>query len=111
MKDWNDLIDVSNAGGTNFDNIKSGLSFGVGPCVMVGDQWLLGAHFERLMPKSSKDGTTEVKLGANAFGASGMYLFPSQSMMNFGVGVSIDYMTLGSKVSDPMSTAREVKGE
>jgi hypothetical protein len=78
---------------------------------MVGNQWLLGAHFERLMPKSSKDGTTEIKLGANAFGVSGMYMLPSKSTMSLGLGASIDYMTLASKIEDPTFTPPEDKVE
>src|SRR5262245_44337814 len=61
MDDWNTLIDQSNAGGSNFANIRSGYSFGVGPMVTVNDQWQFGAHYERLMAKKSSDQGTEVK--------------------------------------------------
>jgi len=101
MDDWNDLIDQSNNSGSNFDNITSGLSFGAGPVMIVNEQWVLGAHFERLMPRKSEDQGTEVESAGNAFGASVGYLFPSASPFNFGLGVAMDYITLSGSLSDP----------
>jgi hypothetical protein len=94
MKDWNDIIDQANASGASFDNIKSGYSFGVGPTVVVNDRWQFGAQYEMLMAKKSSFGGVDIENKANAFGASGEYLFPSKSMMSFGLGVGVDYYTL-----------------
>lgn len=99
MGDWNDLIDQADASGANFDNINNGFSFGGGPTVMMNDNWQFGVHYERLMAKKSSDQGTEVKPSANAFGVSGAYWFPSHNPMNFGLGASVDYMSLGSTLS------------
>jgi hypothetical protein len=40
-----------------------------------------------------------------------MYMLPSKSTMMFGLGASIDYMTLGSKLTDPTNTPTETKVE
>lgn len=111
MGDWNDQIDAANAGGLNYDNIESGFGFGVGPTVMVNDNWSFGAHYERLMPATSSDETTniEVNTGANVFGASVGYWFPSTSQMRFGVDGAVDYYTLASKLSDP-TTDQKIEG-
>ncbi|NOT33215.1 MAG: hypothetical protein HOP12_03495 [Candidatus Eisenbacteria bacterium] len=70
LDDWNDVIDLSNGSATDKDdNITSGMSFGVGPHLLVNDQWMIGAHFEKLTPKKSSD-DLDVELAANALGAS-----------------------------------------
>src|SRR5689334_8807167 len=66
MSDWNDAIDQANASGSNFDNIRSGFSFGVGPTMIVNNQWQFGAHYERLMAKSSEDASIQQKLSPSA---------------------------------------------
>ena len=103
MGDWNDQIDAANASGTDYKNIENGFSFGVGPMVTINENWTIGAHYERVMPsKTSDEGTDiEVDTGANVFGASVGYWFPSTSQMRFGVDGSLDYYTLASKLSDP----------
>jgi len=108
MGDWNDAIDQANASGSNFDNINNGYSFGVGPTVMVNDTWQFGVHYERLIAKKSTDSVSneELKPAANAFGVSGGYWFPSHSQMNFGLGVSVDYMKLAGTLSDPTTEAK-----
>jgi len=106
MDDWNDVIDDSNSSsGSNFDNINNGFSFGAGPTVIVNDNWMFGAHYERLMASKSEDSGLEIKPEANAFGVTGMYLFPSAGAMNYGLGVGVDYMTLAGKLSDPTDEA------
>jgi hypothetical protein len=109
MNDWNTAIDQANAGGSHFDNIKSGMAFGVGPTVLVDDRWQFGAHYERVMASKSEDQGTEVKPVANAFGVSAGYLFASQSPMNLGLFVSLDDMTLAGSLSNG-TTTNKVKG-
>lgn len=101
MDDWNDIIDESNEFGAEFSNINNGFSFGAGPTLIVNEQWVLGAHFERLMPSTSEYQGTEIQNSGNAFGASVGYLFPSTSQFNFGLGVAMDYITLNGSLSDP----------
>lgn len=101
MNDWNDIIDEANEFGSNYDNITSGFSFGAGPVLILNQQWILGAHFERLMPKTSEDQGIEIENSGNAFGASVGYLFPSASPMSFGLGVALDFITLSGSLSDP----------
>jgi hypothetical protein len=107
MNDWNDVIDAANSGGANFDNINGGFSFGIGPTVIVNENWMFGAHYERLMPSSSEFSGVEIKPEANAFGISGTYLFPSSGPMSYGLGVSVDYMSLGGTLSDPTTSLDE----
>jgi hypothetical protein len=107
MSDWNDAIDEANSFGANFDNINDGFSFGVGPTVVVNENWMFGAHYERLMPGSSEDSGIEIKPSANAFGVTGTYLFPSSGPMSFGIGAGVDYITLGGTLSDPTTELDE----
>ena len=109
MGDWNDAIDAANTSGLDYENIENGFAFGVGPTVTVNDNWSFGAHYERLMPTKSSDETTEIEVntGANVFGASVGYWFPSTSQMRFGVDGSADWYMLSSKLSDPSSTPTE----
>ena len=110
MKDWNDIIDASNAGsGSNFDNITSGYSAGLGPFVIVDDKWEIGAHYEMLMPKKSEDQGVSIEPKANSFGASIDYLFPAQGSMSFALGISGDYYTLNGELNDP-TTNNKIKG-
>jgi hypothetical protein len=108
MGDWNDAIDQANASGSNFDNVKSGYSFGVGPTLTVNGTWQLGAHFEMLMGKKSDDAASGQSLqpSANAFGVSAMYLFPSKSSMSYALGGGVDYMTLTGKLDSPGTSAK-----
>ena len=103
MGDWNDAIDAANSSGTNYDNIESGFTMGVGPTVMVNDNWSFGAHYERVMPAKSSDETTQIEIntGANVFGASVGYWFPSTSSTRFGIDGSLDYYSLASTLGDP----------
>lgn len=109
MDDWNTLIDQQNAGGSNFDNISNGFSFGAGPVLTLNEQWQFGAHYERLVAHKSSDQGTEVKPAANAIGGSVGYLFPSHTATNFGLNASVDYMTLASKLTDP-TASDDIKG-
>lgn len=111
MGDWNDAIDAANSSGSDFDNITNGFSFGGGPTVMVNDTWQFGVHYERLVAKKSSDSVSneDLKPAANAIGVSGGYLFPSTSQVNFGLGVSVDYMNLAGSLSDP-STSLDITG-
>ncbi len=109
MDDWNQLIDDANEFGANYDNIENGFAFGVGPSVMINDQWELGLKYERVMASKSEDQGTEVAPTANAFGLTAGYWFPSSSTMNFGLQASVDYMTLASTLSDP-SEELEITG-
>ncbi len=110
MKDWNDIIDASNAGsGSNFDNITSGYSAGLGPFVIVDDKWEIGAHYEMVMPKKSEDQGVSIEPKANSFGASIDYLFPAQGSMSFALGISGDYYTLNGELNDP-TTNNKIKG-
>lgn len=109
MDDWNDILDDANSSGANFDNITSGFSFGAGPVMIVNQQWVLGAHFERLMPKKSEYQGTEVETAGTAFGASVGYMFPSASPFNFGLGVAMDHITLNGSLSDP-TTSYDTEG-
>lgn len=110
MKDWNDIIDQSNSGsGSSFDNIKSGYSFGLGPFVVVGDQWQVGAHYEMLMAKKSEYQGVSIKPKANSFGVSVDYLFPTQGKTSFSLGASGDYYTLNGELDDP-TTTNKTKG-
>ena len=70
MGDWNDQIDAANASGTNYDNIKNGFSFGVGPTLNVNGTWEFGAHYERLNAAETSDTGTQITVSpaANAFG-------------------------------------------
>lgn len=111
MGDWNNAIDQANLSGGNFDNINNGFSFGVGPTMWVNENWQFGAHYERLMAHTSSDQGTEVKPSANAIGVTGTYWFPSTSKMNFGVGASLDYMTLAGELDSPTSTPTTAKIE
>jgi hypothetical protein len=108
MGDWNDAIDAANAGGSTFDKVNSGYSFGLGPTLTVNGQWQLGAHFEMLMGKKSEDATSGQTLSpsSNAFGVSAMYLFPSKTSMSFGLGGAVDYMTLTGKVEGTVPDAK-----
>lgn len=103
MDDWNDLIDDANSSGSNYDNIRSGYSFGGGPVVTVNDVWQFGAHFEHLTAQTSEDAGTEVKPSANAFGMTVGYMFPSTSSMNFGLYGAVDYLSLTSQLNYPGS--------
>ena len=114
MKDWNDIIDASNApppsgSGSNFDNITSGFSAGLGPFVIIDDKWEIGAHYEMLMPKKSEDQGVSIEPKANSFGASIDYLFPAQGSMSFALGISGDYYTLNGELNDP-TTNNKTKG-
>jgi hypothetical protein len=111
MGDWNDAIDQANASGSNFDNIKSGFSFGVGPTMIVNNQWQFGAHYERLNAKSSEDASIQQKLSpsANSFGVSGMYLFPSKGMAAFGLGLSLDFTNLSGNL-EASGTELKIEG-
>jgi hypothetical protein len=105
MKDWNDIIDASNASsGSNFDNITSGYSFGLGPFVVIDDKWEVGAHYEMLTGKKSEDQGVSVEPKANSFGLSVDYLVPSQGAMSFSLGLSGDYYTLSGELDDPVTT-------
>lgn len=103
MSDWNDQIDLANANGSNFDNVKSGFSFGIGPYVMINNAWLISADYERVMPKKTDDSVSgqELDTSANAFLISGGYLFPSQTPMHFGLAGGIGFYSQTGKISDP----------
>jgi hypothetical protein len=111
MSDWNDQIDAANASGTNYDNIKNGYSFGVGPTLNVNGTWEFGAHYERLTAAETSDAGTQITVSpvANAFGVSAAYLFPSQMPMRFGLQAGVDMMHLASKLSDP-TTDQDIEG-
>ena len=111
MGDWNNLIDQANTSGSNFDNIHNGFSIGGGPFVTMNGNWQFGAHYERLMAHTSEYAGTTVKNSANAFGVSTTYWFPSASRMNYGLGVSVDYLSLSGELDETSTTPPTNKTE
>lgn len=114
MKDWNDIIDASNApppsgSGSNFDNITSGYSFGLGPFVIINNNIRLGAHYEMLTAKKSEDQGVSIEPKANSFGASAELLLPTGSSLGIALGGSLDYYTLNGELNDP-TTSNKIKG-
>jgi hypothetical protein len=96
MKDWNDAIDVSNSSGSNFDNVSSDLTGGVGLRMWANPNWMFSANWEPLRLKtedSSTPGVTNtVNLDANAYMATGAYFFPtSSSKAKYGIGAGLGY--------------------
>ena len=98
MGDANDLIDTIDDAlegtGYDMDEISSGWGFGGGLRVKPSPKFLLAFDYERLNASSELeifDSGFELDVPANAFTGTAVYLFPSASKAQFGLGAGVGY--------------------
>lgn len=103
MSDVNDAFEASNQVlGTNFDEIKNGLTGGIAVRVWPTGNWMLSAAWEPLFLESSDDASsTTFNVDAQSFQATAGYFFPSMTPAKFGVGGGAGMYNIGGEVSDP----------
>jgi hypothetical protein len=110
MKDVNDL---NAATATDFDDVSSGLSAGLGVRMWANQNWLLSASWEPLFAKT-ESATTNVKenLNANSFQVSGTYFLPSTTSAKYGFGAGIGYYSIGGEyeVTAPTASTSKIEG-
>lgn len=111
MNDVNDALEASNLGfGTDFDDIKSGLTGGIAVRVWPTGNWMLSAAWEPLFLESNDDASsTTFNVDAQSFQATAGYFFPSMMPAKFGVGAGAGIYNISGEVSDPTGSV-EVAG-
>ena len=103
MSDVNDAFEASNQVlGTNFDEIKNGLTGGIAVRVWPTGNWMLSAAWEPLFLESTDDASsTTFNVDAQSFQATAGYFFPSMTPAKFGVGGGAGMYNIGGEVSGP----------
>jgi hypothetical protein len=113
MSDVNDALEASNLGaGTNFDDIKSGLTGGLAVRVWPTGTWMLSAGWEPLFLESTDDATsTTLNVDAQSFQATLAYFIPSMTPAKFGFGGGLGmYNIAGEQSSGGLSVDIEGSG-
>ena len=114
MKDVNDGITATNQGsGTDFSEVSSGLSAGLGLRMWANQNWLLSAAWEPLFANTESATTITAKqnLNANSFQFTGTYFMPSSSNAKYGFGAGIGYYSIGGELEVTAPTASTTKIE
>jgi hypothetical protein len=101
MNDVNEALEATNSGlGTNFDEIKSGLTGGIAVRVWPTGNWMLMAAWEPLFLESSDDASaTTFNVDAQSFQATAAYFFPSMTPAKFGFGGGAGLYNIAGEVS------------
>jgi len=102
MSDVNDALEATNAlAGTNFDDIKSGLTGGIAVRVWPTGNWMLSAAWEPLFLESTDDASsTTFNMDAQTFQATAAYFFPTMTPAKFGFGGGAGLYNISGSVSD-----------
>lgn len=111
MGDWNDAIDASNAGGSDFDNINSSIGGGIGLRILPNPTWMIEGTWEPLFPTTEDNVSGDkLELTANSFQGTLTYFFPTAGKSKFGLGGGVGFYTLNGKGESAGSPDVEVKG-
>jgi hypothetical protein len=115
MGDVNDAIDAENtAFGTNFDDVSSGISGGLGLRMWANQNWMLSARWEPLFVETESDAvgaTGKQNLDANSFQFTGTYFFPSKNpTAKYGIGAGVGMYSIGGEVTDDAGNTADVEG-
>jgi hypothetical protein len=113
MNDVNDALEDANlSAGTSFDEIKNGLTGGIGVRVWPSGNWMLSAAWEPLFLESTDDASaTTLNVDAQSFQATAAYFFPTMTPTKFGFGGGAGlYNLAGENVSGGLSTDVEGSG-
>jgi len=114
MSDVNDVITDSNtSSGTNFDEVSSGLSAGLGLRMWANQNWLISASWEPLFANTESTANSEkLKLNANSFQLGGTYFLPSNTNAKYGFGAGIGYYSISGEdeVTSPTPATSKIEG-
>jgi hypothetical protein len=112
MKDWNDAIDASNAGGTDYNNVNKSFGGGLGLRVMPNQNWMIEGTWEPLFPSTQDQNNSGDKLNlkANSFQGTATYYFPSQGKNKFGLGAGVGVYSLSGKLESVGSPSVDLGG-
>ena len=112
MGDWNDAIDQSNTGGSDFNNVNNSFGGGLGLRLLPNQNWMIEATWEPLFP-STEDGNAsgnKVSFSANSFQGTATYFFPSTGKNKFGLGAGVGFYSLNGKGESPGSPDVDLTG-
>jgi hypothetical protein len=112
MKDWNDAIDASNSGGTDFNNVNNSFGGGLGLRLMPNQNWMIEGTWEPLYPSTEDNNTSGDKLSftANSFQGTATYFFPSQGKNKFGLGAGVGMYSMSGKAESAGSPSVDLGG-
>jgi hypothetical protein len=100
MNDINDAIDAANQSGSNYDEIKSGLTGGIGLRVWPTSNWMIAASWEPLFAETSDDASgATTNLDAQSFQGTLGYFFPTLMPAKFGIAAGAGMYTLTGEES------------
>ena len=113
MSDVNDIVTNSNTtSGTNFSEVSSGLSGGLGVRMWANQNWLISTSWEPLFANTESAATSEkVNLDANSFQLTGTYFLPSNTSAKYGFGAGVGYYSISGETENPASTPTTSKIE
>lgn len=98
MDDVNDFIGQANQGGSTFDELKGGITGGLGLRTWANPNWLFSATWEPLR-NTTESGAATIDASANSFQLTGAYFFPSATKARYGIGAGAGYYSLSGEVS------------
>ncbi len=101
MSDVNDELAATNQlFGSNFSDIKSGLTGGIAARVWPSGNWMLMAAWEPLFLESTDDASgTTFNVDAQTYQATAAYFFPTMTPAKFGIGGGAGIYNISGEVS------------
>ena len=105
MDDMNNAIDAANALGSNFDELSSGFTGGLGVRIWTSPNWMLSATWEPLFLETESSVTGETwNLDANSLQFGAAYFFPRATPWKAGIGAGVGFYSISGEVTDPAAT-------
>jgi hypothetical protein len=100
MGDLNDAIDITNAGGADYNNITNGFTGGLDLRMWASPNMMFSAGWEPLF-SSTKDETgagPEFSFTTHALEFNGAYFFPTAGTAKYGIGAGLGYYMAGGEI-------------
>jgi len=111
MGDVNDVIDVANSLGADYNEVGNGMTGGLGIRMWATENLMISGVWEPLFVTAEDgQGGPELTADANSFQITGGYFFPSATTARYGIAAGLGYYSLAEDTGEGSGLGFHVLG-